>query len=89
MIFPLVTIAFGIAVAYVAHCRLLGMNQATHKRLWVTFYVLMGVGAGLAIAEALVGRVSLSSLLFLFAATLYLWGSRVTWRDGPPSFTVR
>lgn len=86
----------GVAVAATALCRLAPMHLVTHtaggRRVryrpeWVLVYLLMFVGALFALLDLWMGEPNPSAIPLLAGAALYLWLSRVTWRDGPPAHT--
>lgn len=79
----------GMFVLVAALCRLAHIAWRTHKPLWILVYLLIALGALVAVMEATQGRWHVSELLLLTAAALYLWGSRGTWREGAPGFMRR
>lgn len=70
-------------------CRLRFLHQAHHKGVWVQSYYLLAFGAGWTGVECWVVEVHVSQLLLLLGAALWLWGSRMSWRTGPPKYLER
>ena len=70
-------------------CRLRFLHQKHHKGVWVQSYYLLAFGAAWAGVECWVVEVQMSQLLTLAGAALWLWGSRMSWRSGPPKYLER
>lgn len=89
MVLSLATAVAAVPVLGIAACRMFSMGYKTHKAFWPVIYFLMSAGAFLAIGELFLGRGSWSAVILMAAIACYLWASRVTWRNGPPRFTLR
>jgi len=79
----------GLFVFFASVCRLRFLHQAHHKGVWVQSYYLLAFGSGGLAVECWIYEVHFSQLLILLGAALWLWGSRMSWRTGPPKYLER
>jgi hypothetical protein len=70
-------------------CRLRVIRLQTHQSLWVKAYACVAFWAFAEGIEALIFEADPITLAGLAGAALWLWGSRVSWRDGPPPYLER
>jgi len=83
----LFTVLLACAVLVASVCRLIGLHIHIHKSEYWGMFLSMAGGAVFAMHEVYEGRAPTSTQCLLSGAMLYLWVSRGTWRNGPPSFT--
>lgn len=82
-------------VLFSSICRLSGMHIFQHKPLWLGVYLGFAWFSGAELMDALrfacfhIGSIRLSVIPALFAASLWLWGSRLTRHSGPPTYIER
>lgn len=89
MILLAITALLATGVLSISACRLIHMHVRTHKPVWLLMFLGFCWGAVAAIGEVTQGRASWAAIPLLAGALLYLVESRLTWRDGPPSFTEK
>lgn len=90
----LATDALALSVGFAAVCRLSQLHipryrGVGHKYGWVATYLVMAIGAVVALFDSAAGSAGWSTLTLLAACALWLWLSRISWRDGPPKYLER
>ncbi len=88
-------IGLGAFVSIISACRLWHMHFSSHKALWWVLFISAGWFGFLQMTDGIAAilveayEVDPQGALGLIPLAAYLWGSRVSWRDGPPKYLER
>ncbi len=83
------TAVVSLFVFVAAVCRLRFLHQRLHRAVWVQSYALIAFGSAGIMIECWVYEVRLMELVLLSGVALWIWGSRVSWQNGPPKYLER
>ena len=76
----------GLFVFVASLCRVNYLHLRTHQPLWVGAYALVAVWAAIEALDALMFAPDGATLVGLVGVGLWLWGSRLSWREGAPAY---